>query len=151
MLELISRLHSSLLVCFILFGLCAGCGINVLKLGNRKRRFLGIFPLIIVLKIHKFRFAHFQLCDNQPHLQSPISQVHVADHRVTHKPANPLDALPDNGRTQMPYMQRLCHIRSAVINHNFLRFFTLSTAKASRICAHLPEICRKIFMIQPEI
>ena len=43
----------------------------------------------------------------------------IPQHIMSGIPGNPLNALTDDGRTQVSYMERLCHIRAAVIHYNF--------------------------------
>ena len=55
---------------------------------------------------------------------------------MAHKPAHPLDALTNDGRTQVAYMQRLGYIGSSVVDDDFLRLFDFFYGQI-RICLHL--------------
>ena len=45
----------------------------------------------------------------------------ITNHLMSDKTADPLDALADDRRTQMPDVQRFCHICSTVIDHDRFR------------------------------
>ena len=53
----------------------------------------------------------------------------IPDHIMPRIPGNPLDALADNGWTQMSHMERLGHIRPAVIHNNSGRILRHFQAK----------------------
>ena len=80
--------------CRIYLGFRARCRINILQLGNRKRRLRRILAGIIRVKIYQIRLTVMQLLDDQSHLQSP-----VADDMVSHIAADALDALSDDRGT----------------------------------------------------
>ena len=77
--------------------------------------------------------------------------MHIADHRMSHKTSDALDALADDRRAQMSDMKRLRHVRSTVIDHDRLRLLCLLTAVSSLVRLHLCHIIRQICLIQLEI
>ena len=85
--------------CRIYLGFRARCRINILQLGNRKRRLRRILAGIIRVKIYQIRLTVMQLLDDQSHLQSPVTQMNITDHLISHKTAHALDALSDDRRT----------------------------------------------------
>ena len=119
-LQLIGSLHGSFLVVRMLLGISTGRRVNFFQLGDGKRRLFRVFSFICLIKINQLRFSLVQLGDDQAHLQAPVAQMHVADHRMAHITAHPLDALADDGRTQMSHMQRFCHVGAAVVDHDGL-------------------------------
>ena len=46
--------------------------------------------------------------------------MNIADDAVPLEPDDPLDALPDNGGAQMTYVKRFRHIRTAVVNDDYI-------------------------------
>ncbi len=74
--------------------------------------------------------------------QSP--QMHITDHVMSHKFADPLDTLSNDSRAQMSDMQWLGNIGPAVIYNNGLRMCRFVTAKSSLICFHIADIFRQI-------
>ena len=121
LLKLVSRLQCLFFVFFVLFRLQTGGRIDLLKLGNGKRRFRRIVSFPVIVEIRKIRLPVLQLRDDQSHLKAPVAQMHVADRPVAGKMQDPLDALPDYGGTQMPYMKGLRHISSAIVDDHGLR------------------------------
>ena len=99
LLKLEGRGLRALLEGLVHFGLAACCRINILQLGNRKRRLRRILAGIIRVKIYQIRLTVMQLLDDQSHLQSPVTQMHIADDMVSHIAADALDALSDDRGT----------------------------------------------------
>ena len=67
------------------------CGrVNLLKLGNRKRRFLRIRTGEVFVKVRELRLTKAQLLDNESHLETPITEVHIAYHLVSEESAHAL-------------------------------------------------------------
>ena len=114
------RLQCFFTILFMFFCISAGRRVDFLKLSNRKRRLFRIFSGEVFIKIWKLRFSLLQFCNDQPHLISPVSQMNITDHFVSFITQDSLYTLSDDRRTQMSYMQRFCHIRSAVIHHDRL-------------------------------
>ena len=85
--------------CRIYLGFRARCRIDILQLGNRKWRLRRILAGIIRVKIYQIRLTVMQLLDDQSHLQSPVTQMHIADDMVSHIAADALDALSDDRGT----------------------------------------------------
>ena len=98
-LQLEGRLLCPLTECRIYLGFRARCRIDILQLGNRKRRLRRILAGIIRVKIYQIRLTVMQLLDDQSHLQSPVTQMHIADDMVSHIAADALDALSDDRGT----------------------------------------------------
>ena len=98
-LQLCSRLQRCLTKCFVHLGLSARRRVNLLQLGDRKRCFFRVFSLIGLIKIDELRLALLYLCDNKPHLQTPVAQMYITDHLMSDETADSLDALTDNRRT----------------------------------------------------
>ena len=115
-----SGLLGSCLKAFVLLGLGAGGGIDVLQLSDGKRRLCGIRSPVILIKIGQIRLSVPQLLDNEPHLQAPVPQMHVPNHVIAQKTPHALNALPDDGGAQMAHMEGFCHIGSAVVHDNRL-------------------------------
>ncbi len=121
-LELQRGLQCPGLIFRFFLGPGAGKGINLRKLFLRKRQLPGIFPLVIFIKIDQIRFPLLQFRDHKSYGCSPVPQMHIAYALISRITADSLDALSDDGRTQMSHMERFRHICPAVVNHNFLRF-----------------------------
>ena len=83
-------------VILMLLRICARCGIDFLQLTDRKRRFLRVLSLKLLVKIRQLRFSLLKLCDDQSHLISPVAQMDIADHLVSFKPGDPLHAFSDD-------------------------------------------------------
>ena len=141
-LQLISGFHCLFLIGTVLLGSCAGSGINLFQFRNGKRRFLRIISGKTIVKIHQIRLSFLQFRNNQPHLQPPVAQMNIADHLMPRISPDPFYAFTDDCRTQMPYMQRLRHIRSAIIDQYFLRLFGSFQPKL-RIFYHSVQIVRQ--------
>ena len=122
-LQKIGGMQGFLPVRLVFFGLLAGSGVNLFQFSDGKWRFFRIFSLEILLEIRKLRLTFLQLCNDQSHLIAPVSQVDIPQNLMAHFSCDPFDTLPDNGRAEMPYMERLCHIGSAVIHQDHLRIF----------------------------
>ncbi len=122
-LQFCSRFQCFFFVCRIFFGFAARGRINLFQLRNGERSFLRIFSFIAVIEVNQLRLTLFHLCDDQAHLKSPVTQMHIADHLMSYKAADPLYTLTDDCRTQMTNMKRFCNIGSAVIYHDRLRLF----------------------------
>lgn len=89
----------------------AGRGVDLLQLGDRERRFLGIRAGEALVKIGQVRLAALQLGDDQADLQAPVAQMNVADDIVAEVAVDALDALADDGGAQMADVQGLGHVR----------------------------------------
>ena len=146
MLQLISCLHSSLFIRFILLGFSAGCRIYFLQFRNGKRCFCRILSLICLIKIYQLRLSLAKLGNDQSHLQTPVSQMHIADHFMSCKAGDSLHTLTNDRRPEMSYMQRLCHIRSAIIDHNGLRIFCFFTAHPF-ILLHTIQVLTQVLIV----
>ncbi len=109
-------------IILVFLGIPAGIGIDLFQIRYRKRRFLRIFPFKALIKIRKLRLTLFQLCDDQTDLKTPVTEMHITQDMISHKTVNPLDALSDDSRTEMPYMKGLRYIRPTVIDHHGSRF-----------------------------
>ncbi len=120
-LQLIGCFHGVCLISLVLLGFRTGCRIDLFQLGDGKRRFLRILSFIGIIEINQSRIALLQFRNDQPHLQTPVTQMDIPDHIMPRITADPLDALPDHTGTQVPHMKRLRHIRPAVINNDLLR------------------------------
>ena len=107
----------------ILLGLRTGRRIDLLQLPDGEGCLLRIFPLVVLLEIRKLRLPLLQFLNDQSHLQAPVAQVDVPDHLVPEEPEQPLHALPDDRRPQMPHVKGLGHVGAAVIDDDGLRFF----------------------------
>ena len=121
-LELEGIFHGLFLVSRILFGLAARRRIDFLQFGDCEGSLLGIVPRIALVKIGQLRLSFLKLCDDQSHLQAPVPQMDISDNFIPRKTGDSLNAFPDDGRTQMPHMQGLRHIRSAIIHDDGLFF-----------------------------
>ncbi len=149
-LQLKSRLHGFFLVGSVLLRLSAGHRVDLLQLRDRKGRLLRILSVKLLIKIGKFRLSQGQFIDDQPHLQPPVSQVNVADHFRSRVAADPLNTLSDDSGTQMPHMERLRHVRSAVIYDNFLSLPRFAHPKF-RGLSHFFQIVRQKLLFHLQI
>ena len=120
-LQLIGCFHGVCLISLVLLGFRTGCRIDLFQLGDGKRRFLRILSFIGIIEINQSRIALLQFRNDQPHLQTPVTQMDIPDHIMPRITADPLDALPDHSRAKMSHVKRLRHIGAAVVNHNLLR------------------------------
>ena len=67
------------------------CGrVNLLELGNRKRRFRGIAARKSLVKVRELRLSEAQLLDDESHLESPVAEVHIAYHLVSEESTHTL-------------------------------------------------------------
>ena len=89
-----------------------------------------------------------KFCDDQSHLQTPVSQMYITNHIVSHEFTDALYTLSDDSRTQVSYMKRLGHIGSAVIHDNRLWIFCCLTPKASLILFHFRNYACKVLLAQ---
>ena len=110
----VSRLGKS----FVLLGALARGRVNLLELGNRKRRFFRIVTCMSLVKVREFRLPAAQLLDDKSHLEAPVAEVHIAYHLVSEKCAHALQGLADDGRAQVSHVERLCDICAAVVDDN---------------------------------
>jgi hypothetical protein len=122
-------------------GLAGGGGARIerFQIVHRHRRVLGIGPGEVGVKIK--RRAPFQLDfrDQLAHLQAPVAQMHVADHRPAIGAVKPLQAIADDGGAQMADMHRLGDVGTAEIDHHGARF-TIPCAGVGRT---QPRIARQ--------
>ena len=125
------------------FAAGAGRGIDLLKVGDGERRFGGIFTGKRIVKIGEVRLAVAQTLDDKTHLKAPVTEMDVADHGVTEEAVDTLDGLADDGAAQVADMQRLCHVRSAVVKDNGARCALGGDAEMLRR-GHLREIVGQI-------
>ena len=107
--------HSFCLESLVLFGLLAGCRINLLKLCNSKWCLLRVSTCIIRIKVAQIWLPLLETCDNKSHLKSPVSKVNVTDYLVTCVSKDSLNTLTNYCRTKMSYMKRLSNVWSAII------------------------------------
>ena len=75
-----------------------GFRVDVLQVGDVHRGIFGIGAGKRFVEIRKVRPGLRERRDDESHLQSPVAQVHVADHLVAHEAADPHDALADDRR-----------------------------------------------------
>ena len=120
-LKLFCRLMRAARKCFVRLAARGGRRIDFLQIGDGKRRFGGILAGEALVKIGELRMALAQALDDKPHLKAPVAQMHVADDTVSEEAVDALDGLADDGRAQMADVQRLCHVRAAVVYDNRAR------------------------------
>ena len=149
-LQQIGSMQCFFSVIFVFFCICTRSRINLFKLSDRKRRSLRILPFKRFIKVRQFRLTLFKLCDDKPHLIAPVSQMDIPDHVISLVAKNPFNTLPDDRRTQMPNMQRLRHIRPAVVDHNGLRRFLILNSKLF-LRSHIIQIGRYTFFRQLQV
>ena len=142
-LQLEGRIQCFFSVIIMLFCISRRCRIDFLQVTDGKWCFFWIFSGEIIIKIRKIRLAFLQFCDNQSHLISPVSKVDITNHFIAHKTGDSLYAFSDDRRTEMSYMQRLCHIWSAIIQHDHLRMFCLLDSEIIRLFHLIQIICNK--------
>ena len=150
LLQLMSCRHGFFFIGFVFLGTGAGRRIDLLQFTDGKGRFLGIFSLIIFLKINQIRLSFLQFCNNQPHLQSPVSQMHIADHLMSQETSHPFYTFTNDGGAQMPHVERLGHIRAAVIDDHRFGILRLIHGKL-RILSHLFQVGGQKFPFHIEI
>ena len=91
-----------------------------------------------------------QFCDDQTHLQSPVSQMNITDNFMSQISSHSLDTLTDDCRTQMSDMQWFCNVWSTVVkNHGLwiLCFFHTHFLTVSHLFQILRHICSGYFQI----
>ena len=150
LLQLMSCRHGFFFIGFVFLGTGAGRRIDLLQFTDGKGRFLGIFSLIIYLKINQIRLSFLQFCNNQPHLQSPVSQMHIADHLMSQETSHPFYTFTNDGGAQMPHVKRLCHIGAAVIQDNGFWFFH-QIHRQMIILLHFMQISRQQSLLDLQI
>ena len=96
-LQKVGCLHGRLFVFRMLFGVSAGCGINLLQLADREGSYLRVLAGVALIEVNQLRFSLFQLHDDESHLQAPVAQMHVSDDLMAQETAHSLDALTDDG------------------------------------------------------
>ena len=121
-LKLCGGLLSGGLVGLVRLGLLRGTGIDLLQIGDGEGGLLREAAGFAVVKVGELRLAQLQLGDDLANLQAPVSQVHITDDLVTLEAGDALDALTDDGGTQMAHMEGLCHVGSAVVDNDGLCF-----------------------------
>ena len=67
---------------FVLFALGAGGGVDLLQLGDGKRRFFGVGAGEVGIEVGKLGVTLLRFGENQTHLQSPVAEVDIADDRI---------------------------------------------------------------------
>ena len=97
---------------------CACLGVDFFQLRDRKGRFFGILARIIGVKVAKLGALRLHLRNDQTHLQTPVAEMNVADDMVSEEAIDALDGFSDDGAAQVSDMQRLCHVRSAIVHDN---------------------------------
>ena len=127
LLQLTGCLKCLFLVCFVFLGLCACAGIYLLKLRKRKGGLGGIASGIFIIEIFKIRLAVTKFGNDQTHLQTPVTEMHITNYFVSEITAYTLNTLTYDRRTEMSYVERLGNIWSAVINDYLTRSRTLKT------------------------
>ena len=141
---------SFITVFFVFFGFTTCTWIDFLQFADGKRCFLRIFSFVSIVKINQFRLAVFQFCNDQPHLQSPVSKMYITDHFVSDKTSDTFDTLPNDRRTKMTYMKWFCNIRSAVVDNDRLRFLSCFY-RIFLICCHFLQVISKKFFFNLQI
>ena len=121
-LQLDGRLMCGLGKGLILLGALTCGRINLLELGNRKRRFLGIAPRKAFVKIRELRLTEAKLLDDESHLETPVAEMHIAYHLISEEGAHAFQSLTDDGGAQVADVERLCDIRAAVVDDNLPMF-----------------------------
>ena len=150
LLKKMGCLQCFIAVSLVLFGLAAGTWIDLFQFADGKRCFCGIFPGKAVIKIYQLRFPVFQLCDDQSHLKAPVSKMHIADHLVSYKTSDTLDALADDRRTEMSYVKGFGNVWSAVVDDDRLRVLGSFNGKLLIFC-HLIHIFRNEFRLHIQV
>ena len=123
--------------------LCAGRGIDLFQLRDRERRFLRIFTGEVRVEVGELRMTVAHLFDDEAHLQAPVAEVDVADDAVAEVAVDALDGLADDGAAQMADVERLGHVRAAVVEDDGARVCVRLHAEAvARL--HLAQELRQI-------
>ena len=129
--DLLCLLH----VIFMLFRISARMWIDLFQIRNRKWCLFRIFSRKISIKIRKFRLTMTYFVDDQTDLQSPVTQVHISDHLISHEAADTFYTLSNDCRAQMSYVKWLCDIGSTIINDYRALFFRRRNTKFF-LCHH---------------
>ena len=95
-------------------------GVDLLQLRKSEGRFLGIGTGVACIKVAKLRLTALKLCDDQAHLQAPVTHMDVADGVIAEELVKPLQCFANDGRPQVTDVQGLCHIGTAVVYHDGL-------------------------------
>ena len=74
----------------VLLGALACGRVNLLELGNRKRRFLRIRTGEVFVKVRELRLPKAQFFEDESHLETPVAEVHIAYHLVSEESAHAL-------------------------------------------------------------
>ena len=149
-LHQIGGVHGLLLVRLVLLGAGACCRIDLFQLGNGKGRFRRVLAGIALVKVYQIRLTLLQFCDNQSHLQTPVPQMDIAGHLVTHETAQTLYTFADDGRAEMSHMQRLRHVGSAVVDDDGLRVCGLLAAQ-TLVVSHTLQVLLHIRRCQLQV
>ena len=122
-LQKVRVLQRLFIILRVLLGPPARKGIDLLELAHGEGRFLGILARVIGVEIHEVRLSLFQLCDDQPHLETPVPEMDVAGHLVSEERAHALQGLADDGAAEMSHVEGLRHVGAAVVHNDLLRGF----------------------------
>ena len=141
-LKEIGRMQCFFSVFFVLFRISACRRIDLFQLADRKRRFFRILSLKTFVKIRELRLTFLELRNDQTHLVSPVSEMYIPDHLISFETDDTFNTLTDDRRAQVPHMERLCHIRAAVVDHNSPGVLLILNPQL-RLSCHLIQIRRR--------
>ena len=134
----------------ILFAAGGGGGVDLFQLTDGERRLGGIFAVKIGVEVGKLRLRFPDALDDQTHLQTPVTQMHVTNDVIAEVTLDALDGLADDGRTDVTHMQGFCHVGSAVVNdHGFGLGFPLQAELFSH--SHPVQVLSHKFRLQPQV
>ena len=107
---------------FILLGFRGRSRIDLFQFGNRERSFLRIL-FRSFRKIRQLRHAVPDFRDDKPDLETPVTQMDVAEDVISDGKRDTAYALPDHGSAQMADVKGFGNIWPAVIHDDLLRMF----------------------------
>ena len=149
-LQEIRRLKRFSPVFLVILRLAACRRIDLLQLAYGKRRLRRILPAKSFIKIRQVRLTLLKFSDDQSHLVAPVAQMDISQYLMSHLPCKPFDPFADDRRAQMSHMERLRHVRSAVVNNDRPGLFCrLKTHILIR--THLIQILCHIFPVKLQI
>ncbi len=120
-----SKLFSSCLEVLVLLALCTCTGIDLIKLIGCEGQLSCLFGVKILLEALPLRVTHLKLSHNKTHLQAPVTKVNIGNSSSACSTNESFQSLTDNGSSEVPYMQGLSYIRSAVVKHYGFGLFSL--------------------------
>ena len=111
--------------------------IHLGQIVERDRRLVGVRAGEGRVEVGKVGLAAFQFDDQLADRHTPVTHVNVADNLVACNAEEPLEALTNDRGAEMPYMHRLRHVRTAVVDDHLAPGVRYGDSAALVVLHHL--------------